>query len=117
MGMRTDCRHYSRRTGASGEVTEQCDVDAAPDAPLRCPEACPKFEARKLSTLGFDYGALSDARDSAADDATVDVDVDALLAEMRGVVDDVADAAVADDAARRRAAEVQANRKRRKRIR
>lgn len=116
--MRADCRHYSRRTGASGEATEQCDVGAAPDAPLRCPEACSQYEARKLSTLGFEYGTLSDARDRVSGDTeTEDAGLDALFAEMRDVVDEAADAAVADDAERRRAAEVRASRKRRKRIR
>ncbi|MFN8103482.1 MAG: hypothetical protein U0U69_03380 [Acidimicrobiia bacterium] len=123
MGMRTDCRHYSRRTGAQGETTEQCDVGAAPDAPLRCPDACPSFEARKLSTIGFDYGSLDAARSSAgagpADAAGSQGgdDVDALFAQLRDVVDDVADSAVADEAERRRAETVREQRRRRRRIR
>lgn len=122
MGMRSDCRHYFRRTGASGETTEQCDVGAAPDAPLRCPDACPRFEARKLSTIGFDYGSLDAARSRAAasEDAAGsqgDDDVDALFAQLRDVVDEVADTAVADEAERRRAEAVREQRRRRRRIR
>lgn len=113
MGMRTDCRHYSRRSSASGEVAESCELGVAPDAPLRCPEDCPHFEARRLSTLGFDRGDLG-ASPAAAPDAD---GVDALFAELRDVVDDVAGDVVAAEAERRKADAVRARRKARKRIR
>lgn len=122
MGMRTDCRHYSRRTGAGSEVTETCDVGAAPDAPLRCPADCPQFEARKLSTVAFDYGSLAEARagrgageDAGTGEATAEEE--ALFAQLRGVVDAAAGDAVAAEAERRQAEETRKARARRKRIR
>lgn len=118
--MRTDCRHYSRRTGAGGEVTEACGVGAAPDAPLRCPVDCPQFERRKLSTVAFEYGSLTDARTGPADvsgPGDVDAGDEALFAELRGVLDGVADDAVTAEAERRRADETRKRRARRKRLR
>lgn len=122
MGMRTDCRHYSRRTSAGGEVTEECDVGAAPDAPLRCPPDCPSFEARRISTVAFDYGSLADARAvpaASADSGEADLPTAdaALLDELRDVLDGAADDAVAAEAERRRADESKKRRARRKRIR
>lgn len=121
--MRTDCRHYFRRTGAAGEATEQCDVDAAPDAPLRCPDPCPSFEARKLSTIGFEYGSLTAARSTEPAASTLDTgdkeaaEVDDLFAELRDVVEGMAGAVEADDAERRRVEALREQRRRRKRIR
>ena len=58
MPMRTDCRHYKRRTSAAREVVEGCRLDAAPDAPYRCPENCPLFEEVKVSRAGWQVGSL-----------------------------------------------------------
>jgi len=50
--MREDCRHYQSRTYASGEVARFCVLDMAPDAPWRCPDACPVYE-RRLADAGW----------------------------------------------------------------
>ena len=56
--MRTDCRHYARRTSASGEVVEACRLNAAPDAPYACPENCAFFEQVRVSRAGWTVGSL-----------------------------------------------------------
>ena len=44
--MRIECRHYESRTYRSGETVRKCDLDLAPEAPWRCPDACPRYERR-----------------------------------------------------------------------
>jgi hypothetical protein len=56
MPMRQDCKQFESRTYANGETVRKCNLDLAPDAPWRCPEACPKFERRM--DFGFTYGSL-----------------------------------------------------------
>jgi len=66
VGMRTDCRHYHRRTSASGEVVEGCRLNAAPDAPYSCPEHCSFFEQVRVSRAGWTVGSLGAPQPSAA---------------------------------------------------
>ncbi len=54
--MREECRHYESRTYANGETVRKCRVDAAPDAPWRCPASCPSFDLR--IGVGWTYGTL-----------------------------------------------------------
>ena len=53
MAVREDCRHYSTRTTASGEVVQRCRVDANEDAPFACPENCLFFEPRSITDAGW----------------------------------------------------------------
>ena len=82
MGMRTDCRHYSRRTSAAGEVREGCRINAAPDAPYSCPENCPLFERVSVSRAGWQVGSLG-----AADTPRRDAARPPLPAEAEGLFD------------------------------
>jgi hypothetical protein len=43
--MREDCRHFESRTYEGGEVARFCQLDLAPEAPWKCPDQCPKYEA------------------------------------------------------------------------
>jgi hypothetical protein len=53
VAVRPDCRHYSTRTVASGEVVERCRVDANEKVPFACPEGCLFFEPRAVSDAGW----------------------------------------------------------------
>jgi hypothetical protein len=53
VGVREDCRHYSTRTVASGEVVQRCRVDANETAPFACPVDCIFFEARSIADAGW----------------------------------------------------------------
>ncbi len=56
--MRTDCRNYESRTYGSGEVVRKCRIDLAPEAPWRCPDACPGYE-RRMMDAGWQIGTLA----------------------------------------------------------
>ena len=45
MPMREDCRHFQSRTYETGEVARFCVLNLAPEAPWRCPDDCPKYQA------------------------------------------------------------------------
>lgn len=60
MPMRQDCKHYESRTYGSGEVVRKCALDAAPEAPWRCPDDCPLFE-RRMVDVGWQYGSLAES--------------------------------------------------------
>jgi len=103
--MRTDCKHRLRGTSASGDVTESCELDSAPDAPYACPDDCPVFEKRRLVTAGFEYGSLAEARHRTVDrspEAPSEDDL-ALLAELESLVDGMSDEVEAAESERRRA--------------
>jgi hypothetical protein len=53
VGVRHDCRHYSTRTTATGEVVQRCRVDMAEAAPFACPEGCLFFEPRSITDAGW----------------------------------------------------------------
>lgn len=53
MAVRQDCRHYSTRTTAAGEVIQRCRVDANEDTPFACPEGCLFFEPRSITDAGW----------------------------------------------------------------
>lgn len=56
MAVRTDCRHYSTRTVATGEVVQRCRLEAANLTPFECPEDCLFFERRTLGDTGWQVG-------------------------------------------------------------
>lgn len=60
MAIRDDCRHYSSRTVASGDVVQRCRVDAADLAPFACPEGCLFFEPRSITDAGWSRGPEPD---------------------------------------------------------
>lgn len=53
MAVRQDCRHYSTRTTAAGDIVQRCRVDAADDMPFACPEGCLFFETRSITDAGW----------------------------------------------------------------
>jgi hypothetical protein len=55
--MREECKHFQSRTYSSGEVARFCELDLAPEAPWRCPDDCPSYEAR-LADAGWVHGSL-----------------------------------------------------------
>jgi hypothetical protein len=56
MPMKTECKHYETRTYANGDAVRKCTLDLAPDAPWRCPDACPKYE-RRLADAAWVHGS------------------------------------------------------------
>lgn len=56
--MREDCRHFQSRTYDTGEVARFCVLNLAPEAPWRCPEACPRYE-RDIIDASFVVGSLT----------------------------------------------------------
>lgn len=53
MAVREDCRHYSSRTTASGDVFQRCRLGVNEDMPFACPEGCLFFESRSVSDTGW----------------------------------------------------------------
>jgi hypothetical protein len=53
MAVREDCRHYSTRTVATGEVLQKCRLDANEPMPFACPAGCLFFEPRHISGIGW----------------------------------------------------------------
>ncbi|HTV11880.1 MAG TPA: hypothetical protein VME20_08450 [Acidimicrobiales bacterium] len=56
MGVRTDCRHYIRRTTQGGELLQRCRLGVAEEGVFACPEGCLFFEERVVSTVGWSAG-------------------------------------------------------------
>lgn len=102
--MRTDCRHYESRTYPNGDVVRKCRLDLAPEAPWRCPDACPSFEARRYDA-GWQYGTLGDSMGPAEEPTVLGDDVAALLDAAEDIVNAAAPEALAEaEKARRRPA-------------
>ena len=95
--MRSECRHYESRTYTSGEVVRKCRLDAAPEAPWRCPENCAVFEVRRMD-VGWQYGSLAAAanKPEALPATSDDASVAALLNEAEDIVNSAAPAIIAD---------------------
>jgi hypothetical protein len=55
--MRTECKNFESRTYANGDTVRKCNLDLAPDAPWRCPDACPGYE-RRLADIAWTHGSL-----------------------------------------------------------
>jgi hypothetical protein len=55
--MRQDCKNFESRTYPGGETVRKCNVDLAPEAPWRCPDACPAYE-RRLADVNWAHGTL-----------------------------------------------------------
>jgi hypothetical protein len=82
--MREDCRHFESRSYPGGEVARFCVLDLAPEAPWKCPDACPKYEASLID--GTFVGEtlvrppVEDEPDESADD------IEAVLDEAEAIV-------------------------------
>src|SRR5688572_23576115 len=100
VGMRTDCRHYVRRTSVSGEVVEACRLNAAPEAPYKCPDACAFFEKVRVSRAGWTVGSLG-APEPTANRPTSAADDD-LFASLESEFDSETVARIESQEARRR---------------
>ena len=57
MPMRQDCKHFESRTYRTGETVRKCDLDLAPEAPWRCPEACAAY-APRMADVNWSHGTL-----------------------------------------------------------
>jgi hypothetical protein len=57
MPMRQDCKFFESRTYGNGETVRKCDLDLAPEAPWRCPDACPAYQKR-LADVNWSHGTL-----------------------------------------------------------
>jgi hypothetical protein len=57
MPMRTECKNFESRSYPNGDTVRKCNLDLAPDAPWRCPEACASFE-RRLADVAWTHGTL-----------------------------------------------------------
>lgn len=55
--MKIECKNFESRTYPNGDTVRKCNLDLAPDAPWRCPEACPKYE-RRLADVAWTHGSL-----------------------------------------------------------
>ncbi len=53
MPVRDDCRHYSTRTTAGGDVVQRCRLDVAEVMPFACPGDCVFFEPRSITDTGW----------------------------------------------------------------
>lgn len=93
MAMNEECVNYQSRTYASGEVARFCRLGLAPEAPWRCPEACPSYR-RRMADVGWVHGSLIEP--PVEDEPATGPDVVALLADAEAFVDAVATAVLED---------------------
>lgn len=53
MAVLTTCRHYIMQTTRGGDKVERCKIAANEQLPFACPEGCVFFEARRVSSAGW----------------------------------------------------------------
>ena len=53
VSVRRDCRHYSSRSTATGDVLHRCRLGVNEDMPFACPEDCLFFEPRHVTDTGW----------------------------------------------------------------
>ena len=107
MGMRTECRHYESRTYGSGETVRKCRLDAAPEAPWRCPENCALYEKRRFDA-GWQYGSLAPDRKVPAAPEVPDEQVASVLDQAEDIVNAIGSDVLAEFEARDRRAQLPA---------
>lgn len=56
MAVRPDCRHYSTRSTAGGDVLQRCRLGANEEMPFACPDGCLFFESRSITDTGWEQG-------------------------------------------------------------
>jgi len=101
--MRTECKHFESRTYPSGDTVRKCNLDLAPEAPWRCPEACPQY-ARRLADAAWTHGTLVAPRTPPEPPGLDDGTVARLLDEAEEIVN-AAGARVRQEVAAQRAAD------------
>ena len=85
MPMRTECKHFESRTYPNGDTVRKCNLDLAPEAPWRCPDACPGFE-RRLADAAWTYGTLTPPPTPAEPPGLDDGSAAALLDEAENIL-------------------------------
>jgi len=105
MPMRQDCKHFESRTYGNGETVRKCNLGLAPEAPWRCPEDCPEF-TRRMADVNWSHGTLV-TPETPAEPAGLGEDdsIAALLDAAEQIVNQVAEATMADVASERQRAE------------
>lgn len=103
MPMRQECKHFESRTYRNGETVRKCDLDLAPDAPWRCPEACPSYE-RRLADRSWSYGSLVTPPTPAEPNSVADGSAAAVLDEAEDLLNSIGDRVRAEVDAERHAA-------------
>jgi hypothetical protein len=82
--MREDCRHFESRAYPGGEVARFCVLDLAPEAPWKCPDACPRYEHSLIDgtfvAAPLDRPAVEDEPDESPDD------IEAVLDDAESIV-------------------------------
>jgi hypothetical protein len=53
VAVNTDCRHYVMQSTRTGDKVERCKLGANEAFPFACPEGCVFFEARRVSSAGW----------------------------------------------------------------
>lgn len=91
--MRHDCKHFESRTFPNGDAVHRCKLDAAPEAPWKCPDECPLFEKR-LMDAGWTVGSFGTP--SAPEPEPAAEGVAELFGELEDILDEAAPDIVAD---------------------
>jgi hypothetical protein len=60
VGVREDCRHYSSRSTATGDVFQRCRLAVNEEVPFACPEGCLFFEPRAVSDTGWQINDIDE---------------------------------------------------------
>jgi hypothetical protein len=82
--MREDCRHFQSRTYDTGEVARFCVLNLAPEAPWRCPDDCPRYQADMIDG-SFVVGSLTRPAVETEPDEPAE-EVSSVLAEASAIV-------------------------------
>jgi hypothetical protein len=91
MAMREECKFYESRTYPNGDAVRKCDLDLAPEAPWRCPDACPAYQPR-LADVNWSYGTLITPPTPAEPQSLGDdPSIAALLDEAEDIINSVVD--------------------------
>ena len=86
MPMRENCKNFESRTYRNGDTVRKCNLDLAPEAPWRCPDDCPAFEAR-MADVNWKHGTLvTPPTPPAPDSVGKDETIGALLDEAEEIV-------------------------------
>jgi len=86
MPMMENCKFFESRTYPDGETVRKCDLDLAPEAPWRCPDACPAFQPR-LADVNWAHGTLvTPPTPPEPDGLGTDPSIAALLDEAEDIV-------------------------------
>jgi hypothetical protein len=103
MPMRTECKNFESRTYPNGDTVRKCNLDLAPDAPWRCPDACPGYE-RRLADAAWTHGSLVPPPTPPEPAGLDDGSAAALLDEAENILSSAGDRIRSEVDAERRAA-------------